>query len=127
MKSLIELLPPQIQHKAKEIQKHQRILDAALNQSNLSGCIAGGVAGSTLTVLCQTAAQASTVRYMEGQIVTAFEDYCPGLITRIHVRMKTGDSRVEAEKPEQPSVKQQSAQEQEYKRRLRETLKKIGE
>lgn len=127
MKPLIELLPPQIQHKTREIQIHQKVLEAALQGSPVRQCRAGGISGTTLTVLCQTAADASSLRYVENTIVAAFDAHCPGLIKRIHVRLKSEQGMGMAPQKVKEKEKSPPKTTQKYKAQLRETLKRLEE
>lgn len=125
MKPLIDLLPQQIQHKARENLTHQRLLNEALRGSPIRQARAGGISGTTLTVICKKATDASSMRYLETAIVAAFEAHCTGLITRIHVRLdkglesESGASEVHASEP------QQSAETERYRARLRSVLKRL--
>ncbi|MGV6818534.1 MAG: hypothetical protein ACWA44_14870 [Thiotrichales bacterium] len=125
MKPLIDLLPQQIQHKARENLTHQRLLDEALRGSPIRQARAGGISGTTLTVICKTASDASSMRYLENAVVAAFEAHCTGLITRIHVRLDRGLERESGVKEIHTSEPQQSEESERYRERLRSVLRRL--
>lgn len=125
MKPLIDLLPLQIQHKARENLTHQRLLDEALKGTPVRQARAGGISGTTLIVICKTAADASSMRYLESEVVAVFEAYCTGLVTRTHVQLDRGlGNEPKMTKTPTPGQKQ-SPETIRYRTRLRCVLQRL--